>query len=876
MANDEKNDSPVSPIDIGRDQGVLTDEKLAAGAHTEELHRLNSEEEAFESHLNVTEDDLIEAKAVAATLSLEGVRKMMETVLRIHNRDPNFPHSVLMKIHEFLDNQDVFERPEKHEQLIWEMKLEAALITNNSPYAEVRAVVDNKDDPSLPCGTIRAWTIGVFFSVFLAFINQLFSIRQPLISIESNVAQLLAFPLGKAWEKFMPNTIFSVFGYKIPLNPGRFNKKEHMLIAIMANTAKSLPYTQYIVWTQVLPQYFNQPYAKSFAYQILIALSTNFIGYGLAGLTRRFIVYPSYCVWPASLVTIALNSALHNENNIAVPGPFKRLYSMTRYKFFLWSFAAMFVYFWFPNYIFEVLTFFSWMTWISPDNHNLEILTGFRNGLGMFNPWPTFDWNVMLFDSVDPLMVPAFSTFNRTLGMWLLGFVIMGLYYTNAWNTAYLPINSNRVFDHFGNLYNVSRALDDRGMYDHEKYMNYSAAYLAAANTLVYGAFFALYAAAVTHVAIFHRYEIVMGFKNMWASIRRQKKTVAEGEDSGEYKDVHNRLMAAYPEVSEWWYLGTLIVAAGFGFAGVAAWPTYTTPGVVPYGIFLAVIFVIPIGIIKAMTGIEVTLNVLAEFIGGMWVQGNALAMNFFKSFGYVTCAHAVHFANDLKVAHYLKIPPRQTFACQMVATLISTFVCTGVMNFQINIPNVCTPDAPMRFFCPGPNTFFTAAVLWGTIGPIKVFGHQGQYNYLLLGFPLGIILPVLFYYLIKFYPKNRYLRQFHPVALFYGGINWAPYSFSYAWPAVPIAWLSWIYVRTRYLAFWSKYNFVLSASFSAGIALSGILMLFTVQWLGAEVNWWGTSQIGAGCEGSACTLKSLAEGERFYPWWNPSQVPAP
>lgn len=78
--------------------------------------------------------------------------------------------------------------------------------------------------------------------------------------------------------------------------------------------------------------------------------------------------------------------------------------------------------------------------------------------------------------------------------------------------------------------------------------------------------------------------------------------------------------------VSEWWYLGTLILAAGFGFAGVAGWPTFTTPGVVPYGVALSIIFVIPIGIIKAMTGIEVTLNVLAEFIGGMWVQGNAVS----------------------------------------------------------------------------------------------------------------------------------------------------------------------------------------------------------------------------------------------------------
>lgn len=110
-----------------------------------------------------------------------------------------------------------------------------------------------------------------------------------------------------------------------------------------------------------------------------------------------------------------------------------------------------------------------------------------------------------------------------------------------------------------------------------------------------------------------------------------------------------------------------------------------------------------------------------------------------------------------------------------------------------------------MRFFCPGPNTFFTAAVLWGTIGPVKVFGHQGQYKELLLGFPIGILAPVVFYFLLKYSKNNRYLRQFHPVALFYGGLNWAPYSFSYAWPAVPIAWLSWIYVRKRYLAFWSK-----------------------------------------------------------------------
>jgi len=64
-------------------------------------------------------------------------------------------------------------------------------------------------------------------------------------------------------------------------------------------------YSDNIIWSQALPQYYNQSYAKQFSYQILVGLGTNFVGYGMAGLTRRFLVYPSYAVWPTSLVTIA-------------------------------------------------------------------------------------------------------------------------------------------------------------------------------------------------------------------------------------------------------------------------------------------------------------------------------------------------------------------------------------------------------------------------------------------------------------------------------------------------------------------------------------------------------------------------------------------
>lgn len=262
----------------------------------------------------------------------------------------------------------------------------------------------------------------------------------------------------------------------------------------------------------------------------------------MAGLTRRFLVYPSYCVWPASLVTIALNQSFHSEKNAPVEGPFRKVFRASRYKFFLLAFGAMFVYFWFPNFIFTALSFFSWITWIAPNNLNLTAITGFNNGLGL-NPFPTFDWNPMLFDNTDPLMVPFFSTFNKFIGMLLSGCVVAAFWYSNVYNTSYLPINSNRIFDNTGNLYNVSRSINEKGLFDSVKYEAYSPAYLSAGNLVVYIFFFAIYPATLAYIALYHRYEITTGFKNLIGSFRKKKT-----DQLGQYDDVHNRLMAKYPE----------------------------------------------------------------------------------------------------------------------------------------------------------------------------------------------------------------------------------------------------------------------------------------------------------------------------------------
>ena len=76
-----------------------------------------------------------------------------------------------------------------------------------------------------------------------------------------------------------------------------------------------------------------------------------------------------------------------------------------------------------------------------------------------------------------------------------------------------------------------------------------------------------------------------------------------------------------YKDVPEWVYFIVLLVAMVIGMVGIGIYPTETTPAVVIFGIIMPLICLVPIGLVQAVTGIQVALNVLAEFIGGSFVE---------------------------------------------------------------------------------------------------------------------------------------------------------------------------------------------------------------------------------------------------------------
>ncbi|WVQ66274.1 OPT family small oligopeptide transporter [Kwoniella botswanensis] len=856
MQNEHLHDEKTSPL-----EGV---KELSTEHGTYVLEVGNSEGAKVAGHLELgtSEEEAERLEAIYNTMTLERTMKIIRELVQMHRDDPNFSGALLEDMNSFVNNPDIIASPDKHTQVITAMKMEAVLATENSPYVEVRANVDPTDDPDMPASTIRAWAIGVVFCIIGSFIDNLFAFRNPAISIGTNVAQLVAYPLGVFLARVLPDWGFTLFGSRHSLNNGPFNRKEHMLISIMANISFTAPYTYYIIPVQAMPQYFNQSFAYNRGYQILLSLAVNMFGYGLAGLLRRFLVYPSVAIWPATLNTVALVKAFHQQNNEAVPGPFGRVYRASREKIFLVAMGCMFIYFFFPSYIFQALSSFSWMTWIAPDNVKLDAVTGIWGGLGL-NPWPTFDWN--MFGGAG-LYLPTFAVANQVVGIIIGAFMILAIWFTNTWNTGFLPINSNATFDNTGASYNVTSVLNPAtGKLDETLYRSYSQPFFSA-GYIVYNIWaFASYTASFSYVFLFYRRDIIRGFKGVY---RRLFKKV---DDEDLEEDIHYRLMKRYKEVPDWHYAVLLVLPIAFGCAAVAGWPTHAPVAALFYGLILPIIFILPLGIIQAVTGIPVALNILANIIGGSITAGEGNSLMYFKSWGYLSSWQALSFCNDLKLAHYLKIPPRITFCAQIVATVIYSIVSSLQYNFIMNIKDVCTSDAAFRFTCPAQTSFYTSIIFWGIISPKKLFGKGQQYNMMLLGFPLGLIMVGIYWALRRKYPRSSFLRQVHPVMICMGPVNVAaPYNLAYYLGNLYVNLISFQYIRKKYLAFWSKWNYVVGAGFSTGIALSGLFIFFALQIPKGgtlSIDWWGNNVVNLGCEGQGgCPRLDIPEVGYFGP----------
>ncbi|KAG7665263.1 OPT6 [[Candida] subhashii] len=724
-----------------------------------------------------------------------------------------------------------------------QIRLEAALIHYHSPYPEIRAITEPFDDPTTPVDTFRAYSIGLFWTFIGSIINSFFIHRMPSISLSSHTIQILLLPSGRLWEKFMPKKVIRIGRFSVDLNPGPWTYKEMMLSTIIYSCSAGTPYSIYNIFVMKLDRFYGLKWV-SLTFQLLLTISTQFLGFGFALIMKKVCVYPSKALWPTILPTIALNKALMDEDvNNVVHG-----WAISRYSFFMIVFACSFIYNWIPAYLFTAFSQFNWPTWFNPSSIHLVNVTGSFMGLGL-NPIPSFDWNIL--SAGGCLTIPFYTYVNRYIGTFLGFIVILVVYYTNHQWTSFLPINSNRLFNNKGKVYDVHDILDDKNLFDHDKYNEVGPPYFSAANLVLYGAYFCLYPFAILYHFSTEWQSMKASFVNVWHSIRDAFKLRDHGNYNmyGRYsEDPHCKMMSSYDDVPDWWFLTILLVSTVFAVSVAMFYPTETPVWGIFFTIFINFIFLIPITSIASVTGFTFGLNVLVELIVGYLIPNSGIALITLKSYGYNIDSQASNYITDQKLAHYSKVPPRAIFKGQILSTLLNIAVSLTIANWQLNsIPDICDPLQKYKLKCPGANTYFFSSIQYGEIGPAKVF--SGLYPILKWCFLFGALL-VIPCVLFKRHGPSRLTRYFQPTVIIGGFLDFAPYNLSYYTGGLYLSYIFMYEIKRNYLLWWEKYNYILTSALSAGVATSALLIFFTVQYPQLSLNWWGNLVSEQGIEG--------------------------
>lgn len=715
-------------------------------------------------------------------------------------------------------------------------------VDDDSPYPEVRAAVPSSDDPNTPQNTVRMWVLGIIMTTIGCALNMLFSLHSPTIVLTTFVTAILAWPLGKAWEKIIPDVpLFGRFGGP-SLNPGPFNLKEHALITIMGNVSFGGGNAYATDILLAMNNFYD--YSFGWGFDLLAVWSTQCIGFAMAGMARGILVKSASMIWPANLVSCTFLTNMHiNENHVA------NGWKISRLKFFLIVFVCGFVYYWFPGYIFQALSYFAWITWIKPNNVIVNQIFGASTGLGLMPI--TFDWNQIAGYVGSPLVPPVGTIFTILLSMIVLFWIVTpAIQYSNVWFGKYLPISDSNSYDRFQQTYNVTKIINSDLSFNLEAYKEYSPLYLSTTFALCYGLSFAAITAIITHTICFHG-------KHIWNTIRNRKD---------EKEDVHDRLMKEYTDVPVWWFVVVFLIFFGLSIATVRAWNTEMPVWALVIALIIAAVFLLPVGIIFALTNMSVGLNVITEFIIGYMLPGKPIAMMFFKTYGYITNYQAVTFAQDMKLGHYLKVAPKLLFTAQFIATIWGGLVQVCVLKWaQGAITDVCSTDQVSNFTCPNARVFFNASIIWGVIGPERMFSAGQFYNKLMYFFVLGAGLPIFSWAVLKKWPNS--ILRFINWPVFFSGTGLIPPAtpYNYATYCMVGIFFGW-FVRKRWFHWWTKYNYSLSAGLDISLAWSSLIIFLCISLTNTSApSWWGNNVINTTMDSNDTAIQVVLEDGEWF-----------
>ncbi|PVU88909.1 hypothetical protein BB561_005640 [Smittium simulii] len=697
---------------------------------------------------------------------------------------------------------------------------------DDGTHSIVRAIVSNEDDPSLPVLTFRFWVIGTFFLVVITIVNTIAQLSSSRFTFSLIFAQLFVYPIGNLMAKILPNKQFNLGRYSFSLNPGPFNIKEHSALAIYIGLSFGISdATTLYVQGSIL---YNSGWSVPVSLLLLIFPSLS--GVGLQALIGEYLIKSPDMTFPAILVSITLLKSLHNRKNIGSST------GITGVKFVLIVALFSAIYHFIPKIFMQILQYLSILCYIFPNNKLVHQLTSGNAGLGMGSI--SLDWNVITRFGMAPLIMPLWSATNAFIGFVLTAWIITPLlYYTNTLNFAYFPINSSNIYDITGRVYRVDLVIAQDNRLDIERYLSYSPLKLNVSVFLAYFFSFAGIVSLVVHFGLNYTGHLMRYMQNV---IIESKKAV------GGFSDIHNRLMRQYKTIPTWWSYTLVVICLTCSLIG-----SEMASGEINWYLFmfsasLGVALFFPIAIVFAISTLRADPSILIQAFIGYLYPGRPVGNFAARSFGNMVLGQMLQSSENMKIGHYMKLPPRGVFLIQIVGTTICILTSlTTIKILEYKVSDLCQRTS-QDWNCFSMNTMYSASSIWGLFGPSELFNTGREYAPLWISIAVGLISPVIIFALSKKYP-GTILSYIHIPIIFNVAASYPPNTSSALVSSFILSMIFNYYLYRYKHSWWTRYNYLLNI----GVDLGTVITVMIIGLLGKNIQpikWEGNSQFG-GCK---------------------------
>ncbi|KAJ3717209.1 OPT oligopeptide transporter [Lentinula guzmanii] len=759
-------------------------------------------------------------------------------------------------------------------------------------------LISLEDDPTLPVWTLRLWFLSIGLSCFGAVLSEIFAFRPQTVYVSQLFLQTAAFILGKIMEELLPgplnprlptrNNAFWRF-----INPGRFNIKEHVGIVIMSAAATHGALAINIFAADDL--FYNTTMNPAVA--IFTLLGSQLLGYGLGGMMRGFLVYPTSMVFPNLIPTVQMFDVLHRGHDNTL--------QKKRVKFFWTLFIIIFFWQWIPEYFAPMLTGLSifclarknsaWVTRIFGGASGNEGLGLFSLCFGSYlvnDPAPYSsdyllmqDWNYVGSggSAYGALFQPIQTQLSLYAGVLICIITFCAVYANNVWNAQNFPFLSQLLFFENGTEYDQTLILNSDFTLNEGKLAVVGLPWYSATQTVTKIGASLSFGATITHIIIWHGQEL-------WSALLAAR--------AGTVEDAHYEKMKVYKEVPFWWYTAMFVASMAIAMA-----TNYTGDSELPWWAFfvcmsfrsriipklttttihkkllvslhsfclLSLLCMLSYGapcipnvncsddfqffcVLSFVPGTED----IARMLGAALVPGKPRANMYFTLYAYNSTEQGRSMTRDLKMGQYTKLPPRVTFTMQCLGAVIGgkdllelllkcdvayglLIMHTALLNYLI-MKIVIASNREILLSVQGTNvwsgaaiqSFNSDAISWGALAK-QLYSPSGRYGIVPMSILIGLAVPIPFWLLHRKWPKAHFDSVITPMITVEIGYLAGGINSS-VFNTFLLCIFSQFFIRKYHPRWFRKYNFLLSAALDGGTEVMVFVYSFAVGGAGGRV----------------------------------------